>query len=70
MTDNATTLVTDQADEQTVDGVGPEPAMTKHELLVAVGDSDLLRNPLAPEFVPGLLNFHELCGEQGVVLTC
>jgi spoIIIJ-associated protein len=39
MTDNATTLVTDQAEEQTVDGAGQEPAMTKHELLVAEGDA-------------------------------
>lgn len=46
-------------------------AMSRQKkLLVAVGDSDLLRNPLAPAFVPGLLNFHELCREQGVVLQC
>lgn len=46
-------------------------AMSRQKkLLVAVGDSDLLRNPLAPDFVPGLVNFHELCREQGVVLPC
>jgi hypothetical protein len=38
------------------------------KLLVVVGDADLLQGPLAAEFVPGLVDFHKLCREQGVVL--
>jgi superfamily I DNA/RNA helicase len=46
-------------------------AMSRQKkLLVAVGDTDLLQHPLATAFVPGLVNFHELCREHGVVLQC
>jgi hypothetical protein len=40
------------------------------KLLVVVGDSGLLRSNLAAEFVPGLVDFHKLCQEQGVMLQC
>lgn len=40
------------------------------KLLVVVGDSGLLQNPLAIEFVPGLVDFLKLCREHGVVLPC
>jgi superfamily I DNA and/or RNA helicase len=40
------------------------------KLLVVVGDTDLLHNDLAAEFVPGLVDFHKLCREEGVVLQC
>jgi hypothetical protein len=40
------------------------------KLLVVVGDSGLLQNELASEFTPGLVDFLELCREQGVVLPC
>ncbi|WP_413674421.1 DEAD/DEAH box helicase [Massilia cellulosiltytica] len=40
------------------------------KLLVVVGDADLLHNDLATEFVPGLVDFHKLCREEGVVLQC
>lgn len=40
------------------------------KLLVVVGDSGLLKSNLAAEFVPGLVDFLELCREQGVVLPC
>lgn len=40
------------------------------KLLVVVGDADLLQDQLAAEFVPGLVDFHKLCREQGVVLQC
>lgn len=40
------------------------------KLLVVVGDLDLLQGRLAAEFVPGLVDFHKLCREQGVVLQC
>lgn len=46
-------------------------AMSRQKkVLVAVGDTDLLQHPLAAAFVPGLVNFHELCCEHGVVLQC
>lgn len=40
------------------------------KLLVVVGDSGLLQSNLAAEFVPGLVDFHKLCQEQGVMLQC
>jgi hypothetical protein len=40
------------------------------KLLVVVGDSGLLQSDLAAEFVPGLVDFLELCREQGAVLPC
>lgn len=39
-------------------------------LLVVAGDTSLLQNSLAKEFVPGLVDFLELCRAQGVVLSC
>ena len=38
------------------------------KLLVVVGDSGLLQSNLSAEFVPGLVDFHKLCQEQGVML--
>jgi hypothetical protein len=40
------------------------------KLLVVVGDSGLLKSDLAAEFVPGLVDFLELCKEEGAVLPC
>lgn len=40
------------------------------KLLVVVGDSGLLQSDLAAEFVPGLVDFLQLCREQGAVLSC
>lgn len=40
------------------------------KLLVVVGDHDLLSNDIASEFIPGLVDFYELCKKEGVVLTC
>lgn len=40
------------------------------KLLVVVGDPSLLEGDLAAEFIPGLVDFHKLCREQGVVLEC
>ena len=40
------------------------------KLLVVAGDASLLQNSLAEEFVPGLVDFLELCREQGEVLPC
>ena len=40
------------------------------KLLVVVGDPSLLEGDLAAEFIPGLVDFHKLCCEQGVVLEC
>lgn len=37
-------------------------------LLVVAGDSELLRSPLAEQFIPGLVDFHRLCREKGVIL--
>jgi DNA polymerase III delta prime subunit len=39
-------------------------------LLVVVGDSGLLQSDLAAEFVPGLVDFFELCRQKGTVLPC
>ncbi|HIB83313.1 MAG TPA: AAA family ATPase, partial [Chromatiaceae bacterium] len=38
------------------------------KLLVVVGDSTLLQDDLAPDFIPGLVDFFKLCQESGVVL--
>jgi hypothetical protein len=40
------------------------------KLLVVAGDSDLLKNDLAAEFIPGLVDFFRLCREKGKVLPC
>jgi hypothetical protein len=40
------------------------------KLLVVVGDSGLLHGQLAAEHIPGLVDFHRLCQEQGVILQC
>lgn len=40
------------------------------KLLVVVGDHELLSNSLASEFIPGLVDFYDLCKNEGVVLTC
>ena len=40
------------------------------KLLVVVGDTGLLQSELATEYVPGLVDFLQLCREQGVVLPC
>lgn len=40
------------------------------KLLVVVGDSGLLHGQLAAEHIPGLVDFHHLCQEQGVILQC
>lgn len=40
------------------------------KLLVVVGDTGILQNQLASEFVPALVDFLKLCREQGVVLSC
>ncbi len=40
------------------------------KLLVVVGDTGLLQSELAAESVPGLVDFLQLCREQGVVLPC
>jgi len=39
-------------------------------LLVVAGDSGSLKNDLARDFIPGLVNFYELCREKGKVLPC
>jgi len=39
-------------------------------LLVAAGDSGLLNNSLAKEYIPGLVNFFDLCREKGKVMPC
>lgn len=38
------------------------------KVLVVVGDSKLVKHPLASEYIPGLVNFYKLCCEEGVVL--
>ena len=38
------------------------------KLLVVVGDSGLLKNALAEEFVPGLVDFFNLCKTEGKIL--
>lgn len=40
------------------------------KLLIVAGDSELLQNELAAEFVPGLVDFFKLCREEGVMLPC
>jgi hypothetical protein len=40
------------------------------KLLVVVGDQELLNNSLAQRYVPGLVDFHELCQRGGVFLPC
>lgn len=37
-------------------------------LLVVAGDSELLKSPLAEQFIPGLVDFYRLCREEGVIL--
>jgi hypothetical protein len=39
-------------------------------LLVVAGDSGLLRGELAAEFIPGLVDFFNLCQEEGRILPC
>ena len=38
------------------------------KLLVVAGDSRLLNNSLAEEFIPGLVDFYKLCREKGKIL--
>ncbi len=40
------------------------------KLLVVVGDAGSLQNQLAADFVPGLVDFLQLCRSEGVVLPC
>lgn len=40
------------------------------KLLVVVGDAGALQNQLAEDFVPGLVDFLQLCRREGVVLPC
>lgn len=40
------------------------------KLLIVAGDSGLLKNDLAEEFVPGLVDFLKLCKIEGRVLAC
>jgi len=40
------------------------------KLLVVAGDSGLLQNDLAAEFIPGLVDFHKLCQTEGRILQC
>ena len=40
------------------------------KLLVVVGDAGSLENQLAADFVPGLVDFLQLCRSEGVVLPC
>lgn len=40
------------------------------KLLVVAGDSELLRNDLAEEYVPGLVDFLALCQTEGRILQC
>ena len=40
------------------------------KLLVVVGDTGALQNQLAEDFVPGLVDFLQLCRREGVVLPC
>ena len=37
-------------------------------LLVVAGDSELLRIPLAEQFIPGLVDFYATCEKEGVIL--
>ena len=46
-------------------------AMSRQKkLLVIAGDADLLQGDLAAEFVPGLVDFLDLCRSEGAVLPC
>jgi hypothetical protein len=40
------------------------------KLLVVVGDQMLLGNTLAQKYIPGLVDFHNLCKQEGVFLSC
>jgi superfamily I DNA and/or RNA helicase len=40
------------------------------KLLVVCGDSGLLQSDLAAEFIPGLVDFYNLCRTEGRVLSC
>lgn len=40
------------------------------KLLVVVGDAGSLHNQLAEDFIPGLVDFLQLCRSEGVVLPC
>ena len=40
------------------------------KLLVVAGDSGLLQSDLAAEFIPGLVDFFNLCQTEGRVLLC
>ena len=40
------------------------------KLLVVAGDSGLVQNQLAMEFIPGLVDFFNLCRTEGRVLSC
>jgi hypothetical protein len=40
------------------------------KLLVVAGDSELLKDDLAAEFIPGLVEFFNLCRTKGKVLPC
>ena len=40
------------------------------KLLVVAGDSGLLQNDLAAEFIPGLVDFFQLCKTEGRILQC
>jgi superfamily I DNA/RNA helicase len=46
-------------------------SMSRQKRLLAVaGDSELLQNDLAAEFIPGLVDFFNLCRTEGRVLPC
>jgi superfamily I DNA and/or RNA helicase len=46
-------------------------SMSRQKRLLAVaGDPGLLRNDLAAKFIPGLLDFYQLCQTRGRVLPC
>jgi superfamily I DNA and/or RNA helicase len=40
------------------------------KLLVVVGDQGLLNNSLAEKYIPGLVDFHNMCSQGGVFLSC
>ena len=40
------------------------------KLLVVAGDTELLQSDLAAEFIPGLVDFRNLCQIEGMVLPC
>jgi hypothetical protein len=46
-------------------------AMSRQKkLLVVAGDSSLLQNDLAEEFIPGLVDFLKICQSEGRILQC